>query len=247
MSHDHVNSGVGYLGNICPYAGVAELDLSSSKTANWFCNKFSRRRCEQAFRQRCDHVLKYILRKYVNRRVTGLRITVLLDSRPITDNAASCRRPNFENKDERGIPYFLGAGSRYPSIPRRSTHACLIPVQSSRFCPSSAGRGLSGADAMHVRKCGAFAPPRIPVLPTEIHRNTIANICPHTLKYLAVQLQQSDRCVCVFRRNCYPQIVSIHDPSVHPRSLFQCLQLEGKYSLESTDPRESEIRAHLRP
>ena len=25
------------------------------------------------------------------------------------------------------------------------------------------------------------------------------------------------------------------------------LQLEGKYSLESTDPRESEIRAHLRP
>jgi len=24
-------------------------------------------------------------------------------------------------------------------------------------------------------------------------------------------------------------------------------QLEGKYSLESTDPRESEIRAHLRP
>ena len=27
---------------------------------------------------------------------------------------------------------------------------------------------------------------------------------------------------------------------------FQC-KLEGKYSLESTDPRESEIRAHLRP
>jgi len=24
-------------------------------------------------------------------------------------------------------------------------------------------------------------------------------------------------------------------------------KLEGKYSLESTDPRESEIRAHLRP
>ena len=24
-------------------------------------------------------------------------------------------------------------------------------------------------------------------------------------------------------------------------------ELEGKYSLESTDPRESEIRAHLRP
>jgi len=24
-------------------------------------------------------------------------------------------------------------------------------------------------------------------------------------------------------------------------------QLEGKYSLESTDPRESEIRAHLHP
>jgi len=65
LSRDHVNSGVGYLGNICPYAGVAELDLSSSKTANWFCNKFSRRRCEQAFRQRCDHVLKYILRKYI--------------------------------------------------------------------------------------------------------------------------------------------------------------------------------------
>ena len=27
---------------------------------------------------------------------------------------------------------------------------------------------------------------------------------------------------------------------------FQC-KLEGKYSLESTDPRKSEIRAHLRP
>jgi len=26
-----------------------------------------------------------------------------------------------------------------------------------------------------------------------------------------------------------------------------CKQLEGKYSLESTDPRESEIHAHLRP
>jgi len=25
------------------------------------------------------------------------------------------------------------------------------------------------------------------------------------------------------------------------------ITLEGKYSLESTDPRESEIRAHLRP
>jgi len=25
------------------------------------------------------------------------------------------------------------------------------------------------------------------------------------------------------------------------------IKLEGKYSLESTDPRESEIRAHLRP
>jgi len=25
------------------------------------------------------------------------------------------------------------------------------------------------------------------------------------------------------------------------------LKLEGKYSIESTDPRESEIRAHLRP
>ena len=25
------------------------------------------------------------------------------------------------------------------------------------------------------------------------------------------------------------------------------VKLEGKYSLESTDPRESEIRAHLRP
>ena len=25
------------------------------------------------------------------------------------------------------------------------------------------------------------------------------------------------------------------------------LELEGKYSLESTDPRENEIRAHLRP
>jgi len=33
--------------------------------------------------------------------------------------------------------------------------------------------------------------------------------------------------------------------------LYSCTsfmaKLEGKYSLESTDPRESEIRAHLRP
>jgi len=198
LSHDHVNSGVGYLGNICPYAGVAELDLSSSKTANWFCNKFSRRRCEQAFRQRCDHVLKYILRKYVNRRVTGLRITVLLDSRPITDNAASCRRPNFENKDERGIPYFLGAGSRYPSIPRRSTHACLIPVQSSRFCPSSAGRGLSGADAMHVRKCGAFAPPPDTCSP---NRNTQKYHREHLSPYIEISSGPATAigpvCVCL--------------------------------------------------
>ena len=28
---------------------------------------------------------------------------------------------------------------------------------------------------------------------------------------------------------------------------FLYCKLEGKYSLESTDPRESEIRAHLRP
>ena len=31
-------------------------------------------------------------------------------------------------------------------------------------------------------------------------------------------------------------------PQIHNKS-----KLEGKYSLESTDPRESEIRAHLRP
>ena len=30
-------------------------------------------------------------------------------------------------------------------------------------------------------------------------------------------------------------------------SIKKMNQLEGKYSLESTDPRESEIRAHLRP
>jgi len=29
--------------------------------------------------------------------------------------------------------------------------------------------------------------------------------------------------------------------------VYQIIKLEGKYSLESTDPRESEIRAHLRP
>ena len=30
-------------------------------------------------------------------------------------------------------------------------------------------------------------------------------------------------------------------------AITEQLQLEGKYSLERTDPRESEIRAHLRP
>jgi len=29
--------------------------------------------------------------------------------------------------------------------------------------------------------------------------------------------------------------------------VYQIIKLEGKYSLESTDPCESEIRAHLRP
>ena len=35
--------------------------------------------------------------------------------------------------------------------------------------------------------------------------------------------------------------------TVAHNSRLVLIELEGKYSLESTDPRESEIRAHLRP
>jgi len=50
----------------------------------------------------------------------------------------------------------------------------------------------------------------------------------------------------------YQQIVFKRDHSEKHLSEFYLQdggknQLEGKYSLESTDPRESEIRAHLRP
>ena len=38
------------------------------------------------------------------------------------------------------------------------------------------------------------------------------------------------------------KLMAITSPKVN-----RYLKLEGKYSLESTDPRESEIRAHLRP
>jgi len=42
------------------------------------------------------------------------------------------------------------------------------------------------------------------------------------------------------------RVVSVLDSGAET-STFLFLELEGKYSLESTDPCESEIRAHLRP
>ena len=50
---------------------------------------------------------------------------------------------------------------------------------------------------------------------------------------------------------CHQQIKNA--PAKKSQNIFKqnpftlLTQLEGKYSLESTDPRESEIRAHLRP
>ena len=54
--------------------------------------------------------------------------------------------------------------------------------------------------------------------------------------------------VCVSEANKYSQPVSqsVAAPPV-PDNAQRMNQLEEKYSLESTDPRESEIRAHLRP
>jgi len=43
-------------------------------------------------------------------------------------------------------------------------------------------------------------------------------------------------------------VTACRAPNLEKSAIFgKQLQLEGKYSLESTDPRESEIRAHLRP
>jgi len=41
--------------------------------------------------------------------------------------------------------------------------------------------------------------------------------------------------------------VTLADIELINYHLPEHVKLEGKYSLESTDPRESEIRAHLRP
>ena len=52
------------------------------------------------------------------------------------------------------------------------------------------------------------------------------------------QLSPSDRAM---------RLVSNNLASYHATVQRLLIQLKGKYSLESTDPRESEIRAHLRP
>ena len=63
-----------------------------------------------------------------------------------------------------------------------------------------------------------------------------------------IQSLMSKVCQSVFSKSklAYSSLIFVDD---QPTSI--CLltqqQLEGKYSLESTDPRESKIRAHLRP
>ena len=52
------------------------------------------------------------------------------------------------------------------------------------------------------------------------------------------QLSPSDRAM---------RLVSSNLANYHATVQRLLIQLKGKYSLESTDPRESEIRAHLRP
>ena len=52
------------------------------------------------------------------------------------------------------------------------------------------------------------------------------------------QLSPSDRAM---------RLVSSNLANYHATVQRLLIQLKGKYYLESTDPRESEIRAHLRP
>jgi len=59
----------------------------------------------------------------------------------------------------------------------------------------------------------------------------------------------ADECVLAARvygfRLQLPQRQQTEQRAMPPQK--NIIKLEGKYSLESTDPRESEIRTHLRP
>jgi len=79
----------------------------------------------------------------------------------------------------------------------------------------------------------------------------ITTLTPHhsiftgrTLFLTPNQQCQSTECMC----SCCCTTNRTHNKSAtSERAEDNWYQLEGKYSLESTDPRESEIRTHLRP